>query len=86
MSNPSTHVTAREAVRVALVAISAIQGESKGAQVAALCLLVERIKSQLGLALNELMDQAQRRYDVADTYYNREAQALTDYVNGEYRR
>ena len=85
MSNPSTHVSAVKAVEVALVAISAIQMFPKGGQVAGVYLIAEVMKTQLGLDVNELLNQAQRRYDYADTYYRREAQALTDYVNGELR-
>lgn len=83
--NPSTGVPAVRAVEVGLLAISAIQDCTKGEQVAALFFLAGVMKTQLGLDINELMDQAQRRYDYVDTYHRREAQAITDYVNGELR-
>ena len=85
MSNPSTSTTAADAVRAAFLAISAIQSEPKGTQVAAIFLIAEVMKTQLGLDISELFNQAQRRYDFYDTYYKREAQALTDYINGEIR-
>lgn len=85
MSNPSTNVPAVKAVEAALVAVSALQDRTKGEQVAAVFLLARIMVSQLGLDVSELMNQAERRYDYADTYHRREAQSLTDYVNGELR-
>jgi hypothetical protein len=80
------HVPAQKAVEVALQMIDVVQHESPGAQVAGAALLLQIMTSQLGLNVSELMNQAQRRYDAADTFRSREAQALTDYVNGEFVR
>lgn len=83
--NPSTSTTAAQAVEAALLALGPLQDKPKGTQVAAVFLLANIMVHQLGLNVSEMMDQAQRRYDFFDTYYKRECQALTDYVNGELR-
>jgi hypothetical protein len=79
------HVSAPKAVEVALLAVDGIQQQAPGAQVAGIALLLHTMATQLGLNVSVLMNQAGRRYDDADTFYRREAQALTDYVNGELR-
>jgi hypothetical protein len=79
------HVPAQAAVQVALAAVDAIQQFQPGEQVAGAAFLFRVMAQQLGLDVSDLMQQSQRRYDFADTYFKREAQALSDYVNGELR-
>lgn len=85
MSNPSTHVSAKDACAVAMGIVDRIQTLPKGTQVAGVFFLAKIMQQQLGLDLNEVMNQAERRYDVIDTFYQREAQAISDYTNGELR-
>jgi hypothetical protein len=65
--------------------IDRMQSLPKGQQVAGVFFLAAILKRQLGLDLNELMNQADRRYDTVNTFYKREAQALTAYTLGELR-
>jgi hypothetical protein len=85
VSNQLPYVSADKAVQVALNAIDVIQGYGPGEQVAGVAFLFRLMTQQLGLDVSDLMNQSQRRYDFVDTYFKREAQALSDYVNGELR-
>jgi F420-0:gamma-glutamyl ligase-like protein len=85
VSNPSTDVPAADACTVALLLIDRMQTLPKGQQVAGVFFLAAILKRQLGLDLNELMNQADRRYDTVNTYFKRESQAITDYTLGELR-
>jgi hypothetical protein len=79
------NVSAPHAVSVAFQALDGIQREQAGAQVAGVFFLAYVMAQQLGLDVSDLFNQSQRRYDDANTYFKREAQALSDYVNGELR-
>ena len=79
------HVPAAVAVAAALTALDGVQTRPPGEVVAGVFFLAYVIAQQLGLNVSELMNQSQRRFDDVNTYYKREAQALSDYVNGELR-
>jgi hypothetical protein len=79
------HVSAPKAMEVALQAVSTVQQYTPGEQVAGIVVLAYLMCQQCGIDVSEAFNQAQRRYDTADTYHRREAQALNDYVNGELR-
>ena len=83
--NELPHVPAQVAVQVAFNAIDMVQGSRPGEQVAGVALLLYVMAQQLGLNVSDLMNQSQRRFDDANTYFKREAQALSDYINGELR-
>jgi hypothetical protein len=85
-SDQLPHVPATKAVEVAFQMIDTVQHEHPGAQVAGAALLLYVMCQQLGLDVSELMNQSQRRFDKANTFFRREAQAMSDYVNGEFRR
>jgi hypothetical protein len=84
-TNQLPHVGAQDAVQAAYIAISALQGLQPGTQVAGTALLLHVMVQQLGIDLSSLMDQCRRRFDNGNTTFQREAQALSDYVNGELR-
>lgn len=79
------NVSAAKAVEVAIRALDGMTGAGPGEQVAGVFLLARVMSVQLGLDVSDLFNQSQRRYQDADTFFKREAQALTDYVNGELR-
>jgi triphosphoribosyl-dephospho-CoA synthetase len=82
-SNQLPTVSASDAVEAAFLAVSAIQTMPAGKQVAGVFLLARVIAQQLGLDVSDLFNQSDRRLKEANTFYKREAQALSDYVNGE---
>lgn len=79
------NVSAQKAVEVAVNVTDMVQGYTPGEQVAGVFFLAYVMAQQLGLDVSDLFNQSQRRYDFADTFFKREAQALSDYVNGELR-
>ena len=79
------HITAAKAVEVAINVTDMVQGHTPGEQVAGVFLLAYVMAQQLGLDVSDLFNQSQRRFDNANTYFKREAQAISDYVNGELR-
>ena len=79
------HVPAAKTVEVALSLTTTVQEYTPGEQVAGVFFLAYVMAQQLGLNVSDLFNQSQRRYDHADTYFKREAQALSDYINGELR-
>jgi len=83
--NELPHVPAQVAVQAALNVLDNVQGMRPGEQVAGVFFLAYVMAQQLGLNVSEVFNQSQRRYDDANTYHKREAQALSDYVNGELR-
>jgi hypothetical protein len=54
-------------------------------QVMAAAVLVRVIAERAGLDLSQLLDAARRVEMDADTYFQREAKALRDYVDGEIK-
>lgn len=79
------HVSAGKACEVAFCAIDGMQQFTAGEQVAGLAFLFHVITQQLGLNVSNLLNQSQRRFDDINQPFKREAQALSDYVNGELR-
>jgi hypothetical protein len=82
-SNQLPQVSAPAAVEAAFMAVSAVQTMPAGQQVAGVFLLARVMAQQLGLDVSNLFQQSDRRLKDANTYFKREAQALSDYVNGE---
>jgi hypothetical protein len=82
-SNQLPSVSAPDAVEAAYMAVSAVQSMPPGKQVAGVFLLARVMAQQLGLDVSVLFSQSERRFKDANTYHRREAQALSDYVNGE---
>jgi len=78
-------VSAETAVSVAFDTLNTIQKYDPADAVAGLFLLAYVVAQQRGLDVSELMNQSQRRFDDANTFFKREAQAISDYVNGEMR-
>jgi hypothetical protein len=81
--NELPHVTAPKAVEVAFNALDMVQQYRPGEQVAGIFMLAYVMAQQSGLDISDLFNQSQRRFDNANTHFKREAQALSDYVNGE---
>lgn len=77
------NTTAKAAAQVAFAAVSAVQSLPRGAQVAGVALLLKIICDELYLDLSEMINKAGRMAADADTHYQREVQALRDYVQGE---
>lgn len=78
-------VSAAKAVEVAFNFVDLTQGFRPGEQVAGVFFLAYLMAQQLGLNTSDLFQQSQRRFDHFNTVYKREAQALSDYINGELR-
>lgn len=79
------NVPAQVAVQSAYAAVSAVQHLRPEEQAAGVFLLAYVMAQQLGLDVSEVFNQSQRRFDFANTVFKREAQALSDYINGEMR-
>jgi len=84
-SNQLPHVSAAKAVEVAFLALDGVQQCEPGEVLAGITFLCYLMHQQLGLSVSDTFNQSQRRYDIVDTYFKREAQALSDYINGEMR-
>ena len=79
-------VEPRQTVQAAYGALSAVQGEHPGVQVAAVAVLFKVLAEELKLDVSEVLSQAHRITNADDTYYRREVKALRDYVRGEIKR
>lgn len=75
----------QEAAQSAYAQISAVQHLPPDQQVAGAVLLLRAMAEELRLDLSQLMQQAARVMDDADTYYNREVSALRMYVRKELK-
>lgn len=72
-------------VRTAYAALSAVQGETPGHQVAGVAVLLREMCDGLKLDLSEVLSSAHRIASANDTFFQREVKALRDYVQGELR-
>lgn len=78
-------VKPREAVQAAYGALSAIQLERPGVQLAASAVLFRIIADELRLDISQLLDQARRIINDDDTMFRYEVSAFKEYVKGELR-
>lgn len=72
-------------VRTAYAALSAVQAETPGHQVAGVALLLREMCDGLRLDLSQVLASAHRIASANDTFFQREVKALRDYVQGELR-
>lgn len=76
---------ASDAVTAAYTQISAVQDLPAAQQVAGAALLFHSICENLQVSPHELLNKAMRMEKDADTFFQREAKALREYVKGELR-
>lgn len=78
-------VTPRAAVQAAYGALSAIQGERPGVQLAAATVLFRVLADELRLDISQLLDQGRRLINDDDTAFRYEVAAFREYVKGELK-
>ena len=70
-------------VRTAYAALSAIQDETPGHQVAGVAVLLREMCEGLRLDLSQVIASAHAIAAANDTFFQREVKSLRDYVQGE---
>lgn len=78
-------VEPRTTVQAAYGALSALQGECPGVQVAAAAVLFWTLMDELKLDVSQLLNQASRIAADDDNHYRREVAALRAYIQGELK-
>lgn len=79
------HVNAVKVVKGCFAYLSGISDFPPDIQVMSAAVLVRVIADRAGLDLSQLLDAARRVELDADTFFQREAKALRDYVDGEIK-